>query len=119
MPAAGGNTNVATVSRTGVVTALNLGIAEITVTTKDGGYSATVTIHVSSNASLGDISNDGVADAADAMLILRYCVNLVALSDAQEAVADLNGDGFIDAGDAVLLLRYDAGLIDKFPAAKD
>ena len=65
---------------------------------------------------MGDINNDGDADAGDALLVLRYSVGLASLSEAQKLVADVNGDGDIDAGDAVLLLRYDAGLIDAFPA---
>ena len=65
---------------------------------------------------MGDINNDGDADAGDALLVLRYSVGLASLSEAQKQVADVNGDGDIDAGDAVLLLRYDAGLIDAFPA---
>ena len=110
------NKTIATVSRTGVVTTLNLGTAVITATTNDGDHVATVTIHVQSTASLGDINNDGASDAGDALMILRYCVSLLPLSEAQKAVADVNGDGSIDAGDAILMLRYDAGLIDRFPA---
>ena len=110
------NKTVATVSRTGVVTALNIGTATITATTDDGSFKAEVTIRVSSDAAMGDINNDGDADAGDALLVLRYSVGLASLSEAQRLVADVNGDGDIDAGDAVLLLRYDAGLIEKFPA---
>ena len=110
------NTTVATVSRTGVVTALNIGQATITATTQDGGFEAEITIYVSSTASVGDINNDGVPDSGDALMVLRYSVGLLALSEAQKSVADVNGDGRIDAGDAILLLRYDAGLIDTFPA---
>ena len=65
---------------------------------------------------MGDINNDGVPDSGDALMVLRYSVGLLALSEAQKSVADVNGDGRIDAGDAILLLRYDAGLIDTFPA---
>ncbi len=109
------NKTIVSVSRTGVVVGLNLGSAVITATTTDGEFLASVTVYVSSNAPLGDVNNDGAVDAGDALLILRYSVGLIALSDAQKAVADVNGDGEIDAGDAVLMLRYDAGLIDEFP----
>ena len=108
--------NRATVSRTGLVTALNLGEVTITATTRDGEFTASVKITVSATASLGDLNNDGGIDAGDALLVLRAAVGLIKLSDAQAAVADVNGDGEIDAGDAVLILRYDAGLIDAFPA---
>jgi uncharacterized protein YjdB len=109
------NKTVATVSRTGVVTALNIGQATITATTKDRGLVATVTIKVSSTASVGDVNNDGAPDSGDALQVLQYSVGLISLSKAQEAVADVNGDNSIDAGDAILILRYDAGLINKFP----
>ncbi len=110
------NKSIVSVSRGGVVTGLNVGTATITAVTADGGYTATITVVVSSNAPQGDINNDGDVDAGDALLILRASVNLLALSDAQKSVADVNGDGEIDAGDAVLILRYDAGLIDEFPS---
>ncbi|MCR4804989.1 MAG: Ig-like domain-containing protein [Clostridia bacterium] len=110
------NKNVATVSRTGLVSALNLGTATIKATSKDGGFSAYIDIRVTANAELGDLSEDGSIDAADALIILRYSVGLMALSEAQKSVADVNGDGDIDAGDAILILRYDAGLISEFPA---
>ena len=112
------NKTVATVSRNGVVTALNLGVAEITAVTNDGSFSAKVKITVSSGAENGDVNNDGVIDSADAMMVLRSSVGLIAMSQAQKAVADVNGDGSIDAGDAILILRYDAGLIDSFPEKK-
>ena len=73
-------------------------------------------INADEDLMMGDINNDGDPDAGDALLVLRYSVGLVSLSEAQKLVADVNGDGDIDAGDAVLLLRYDAGLIETFPA---
>ena len=113
------NKLVASVSRRGVVSAMNIGTATITATSDDGGHTASVTIRVSSNAAFGDVNNDGDADAGDAMLILRYNVGLIVLTDAQKLTADVNGDGEVDAGDAILVLRYDAGLIDAFPAEDD
>lgn len=59
----------------------------------------------------GDINNDGVTDAGDAGLILRYDAGLITLTDAQIKNGDVNGDGVIDSGDAGLILRKDAGLI--------
>ena len=112
------NKNVATVSRGGVVTGINIGTAVITAVTSDGAFKASVTVKVSSAAPAGDINNDGSVDAGDALLVLRYSVGLIALSQAQQSVADVNSDGDIDAGDAILILRYDAGLIDAFPGRK-
>ncbi len=59
----------------------------------------------------GDINGDGVADAGDAGLILRYDAGLITLTDGQIKNGDVNGDGVTDAGDAGLILRKDAGLI--------
>ena len=53
----------------------------------------------------GDINGDGVISSADAVLLARYLVDLVVLSDAQFYRADINGDGVITSADAVLMAK--------------
>ena len=109
------NKAVATVSRTGAVTAIGLGTATITATSTDGDHQASVTVTVSLNAGYGDVDNNGSVDAADAVMVLQNSVGLLYLSEVQQETADVNGDGFVDAADAILILRYNVGLIDSFP----
>lgn len=59
----------------------------------------------------GDVNGDGVTDAGDAGLILRYDVGIVTLTQKQISAGDVNGDGVTDAGDAGMILRKDVGLV--------
>ena len=104
---------VATVSRTGIVTALSVGETTIRATSVDGNHSAEVTVTVTAAPQLGDVNGDGYIDSADAMLCLRSAVGLKKLTEEQKSAADVNKDGFVDAGDAIKILRYDAKLIDS------
>ena len=104
---------IASVSRTGIVTAVSVGTTKIHATSVDGNHSAEITVTVTPNAELGDVNGDGYIDSADAMLCLRYSVGLEELSEEQEKAADVNHDRFIDAGDAIKILRYDAKLINS------
>ena len=105
--------SIATVSRTGIVTAVSVGTTTIRATSVDGNHSAEITVTVTPNAERGDVNGDGYIDSADAMLCLRYSVGLEELSEEQEKAADVNHDSFVDAGDAIKILRYDAKLIDS------
>ena len=58
----------------------------------------------------GDINGDGITDAGDAGMILRFDAGLLYLTQAQITIGDINGDGILDAGDAGIILRKDAGL---------
>jgi len=110
------NKDVVSVSKDGVICGISAGTAVITAISEDGGFAASVTVRVSAASALGDVNNDGDIDSVDAMILLRYSVNLVTLTEAQLAAADVNGDGNADIGDAVLILRYDVGYIHSFPA---
>ena len=104
---------IASVSRTGIVTAVSVGTTKIHATSVDGNHSAEVTVTVTPNAELGDVNGDGYIDSADAMLCLRYSVGLKELTEEQKRAANVNHDSFVDAGDAIKILRYDAKLIDS------
>ena len=105
--------SIATVSRTGIVTALHVGTTTIRATSVDGNHSAEITVTVTPSAELGDVNGDGYIDSADAMLCLRYSVGLAKLTEEQRRAANVNHDSFVDAGDAIKILRYDAKLIDS------
>lgn len=104
---------IASVSRTGIVTAVSVGTTKIHATSVDGNHSAEVTVTVTAAPQLGDVNGDGYIDSADAMLCLRSAVGLTELTAEQKSAADVNKDGFVDAGDAIKILRYDAKLIDS------
>lgn len=107
------DSGIASVSRTGIVTAVSVGTTTIHATSVDGNHSAEVTVTVTAAPQLGDVNGDGYIDSADAMLCLRSAVGLTELTAEQKSAADVNKDGFVDAGDAIKILRYDAKLIDS------
>ena len=53
----------------------------------------------------GDVNNDGVVDSLDALLLLRYTLNLIGASDLDLSRADVNGDGVYDSADVLMILR--------------
>ena len=111
------NTNVATVSSSGVVTGVNAGTATITVTaTGNNNYneaSKTFTIFVKSSHLLGDVNNDGIVSIADATTLQKYLANIVDFDDEQLDVADTNGDGSVSITDATQIQKYLAQLISS------
>ncbi|MBQ9950391.1 MAG: Ig-like domain-containing protein [Clostridia bacterium] len=108
---------VATVSETGLVTAVAAGTATITVTTVDGEFTATCTITVTEAEPeyiLGDVNGDGVVNTGDAVMILRHVAELIELTPEQLLPADANKDDVVNTGDAVAILRFAAGIITEF-----
>ena len=64
---------------------------------------------------LGDVNQDGIVDAVDASMTLRYYAKISAngdggFTDTQKLAADVNKDGIIDAVDASKILGYYAYL---------
>lgn len=62
----------------------------------------------------GDVNSNGMIDIVDALLIVRYYVNLNP-SNFDESAADVNCNGLIDIVDALLVVRYYVGLISELP----
>lgn len=63
---------------------------------------------------LGDVNGDGRINADDAVLVLRYAVELTEFNETQKLAADVSKDGRINADDAVLILRFAVNLITEF-----
>ena len=61
----------------------------------------------------GDMNADGVADSADALIILRASNGLTQLSESETVLADVNADNTVDSADALAVLRFSAGMIDE------
>ncbi len=98
-----------------------------TVSTNPGGTGQSITAGVNytpwfqngaSHPVVGDVSLNGLVQAYDASLVLKYVVNphgADSLNALQQSVADVSGNGSITAYDASLILQYTVGLISVFP----
>jgi len=64
---------------------------------------------------LGDVNGDGRVDVTDVIITVKYCLDLVDLTEAQLTRADVNGDGTVDVRDVALIMFYALGLITEFP----
>ena len=59
---------------------------------------------------LGDVNCDGKVDSTDALLVMRWSMNIVILSEQGLINGDMNGDGLVNATDAVLIMRVCLGI---------
>ena len=62
---------------------------------------------------LGDVNGDSKIDTKDTLLVLKYSVHLVELSDQQLEIADVTNDGNVTIKDALKLLKYIVGSITE------
>ena len=63
---------------------------------------------------LGDVTGNGMVDSGDAIVVLRYSVGQITLTDPQCQRGNVTGksnDRDIDSGDAIKILRYSVGII--------
>ena len=107
------NTNVATISSRGEITAKSEGTTVITAS--DGNKSATYTLTVS--GLLGDIDKDKSITSYDAYraLVLSANQNNGGSVNANEVVVlDVERNGSMSANDAYLILKHSVGLISSF-----
>ncbi len=72
-------------------------------TSDDCGYVDNVC--VTTSTLIGDVDGNGTVDMADALLVMRYVLDINTLTDEQLAVADFNGDGVINTTDVLLIMR--------------
>ena len=63
---------------------------------------------------LGDVDNNKIVDAEDALLVLKNAARLEELDEIQQLAANVTKDEVIDAEDALMILKYAARLIDSF-----
>lgn len=61
--------------------------------------------------SRGDVDSDGEFTLSDALLTMRYAMNIVDFSSIQMQLADVNVDCAVDLVDALLILRMAMGVI--------
>ena len=54
---------------------------------------------------LGDADEDGEVDSLDALLILRYSIDIIGADELNLENADVNQDGVVNGMDALLVLR--------------
>ena len=54
----------------------------------------------------GDISGNGQIDLYDAVIISKYLLGMVELSEEEIQIADYNGDGSVDLYDAISIAEY-------------
>jgi hypothetical protein len=59
----------------------------------------------------GDVDGNGVLNYNDALMILRYSIQLETLDQVQQVLADADGNGKVDYNDALLVLRTSIGLV--------
>ena len=62
----------------------------------------------------GDVDRNYKIDTADALLVLKMAIGIVAPDEDQTALADVNGDGAITSEDSLLILKYVVGIIKEF-----
>ncbi|GEM_PF-1221509 len=94
-----------------------IGLASITVDTEEvnGGFIPRIRVRNRAEievtpAGLPDLNGDGLTNMTDALMILRYAMNIETYPDEIVALMDINGSGTINTTDALLYLRKVMGV---------
>ena len=64
---------------------------------------------------VGDVNEDGIIDASDAMLVLQYAAQTLTPTPRQNALSDVDGNAVVDSTGANYILKYAAQTISKLP----
>ena len=106
------NTAVATVGSSGLVTAVGVGTSTITVTTVDGGYTATCAVTVTRydptkyyKIIYGDVNGDGQINLSDLVMIRDYLLGFQNISGAYKSAGDLYNENGITLNDLVGIME--------------
>lgn len=94
-----------------IISALVVAATAVPVFANVTGLMTSTSTTVEVVVKLGDVNNDNVIDAKDALAVLKYDVGLEQ-NDFTVAAADVNIDGEVDAKDALEILKHDVGLIE-------
>ena len=73
----------------GVITAVGVGVATVTVISEDGGFRAECTVTVETSLAAGDTNGDGVVNVKDLVRLMRYITD----NSIEIFSADVNDDG--------------------------
>lgn len=104
------NEEVVTVSADGQVTAVSDGSAVVKAQVSNGA--AEIKINVV--RSRGDVNDDGMINASDALLDLRHSVKEIILQGNSFVCADVTKDNVVNASDGLQILRYAVKEISSF-----
>ena len=98
------NTDVATVTNDGIITATKEGTTILSVVTTDSDV-IQYTLKVAKQSVEGDCNNDGIFDVADVVLLQKWLLAVPDTNIANWQAADLCKDGKLDVFDLVMMKR--------------
>lgn len=78
---------------------------------EDAAYVDDIAYSGSQPVLMGDVNGDGLVDVNDALLTLRYSMELIGGTALDLNAADMDGSGMVTASDALTILRIAMGLL--------